>query len=1047
MRHLKLHHLINIFIPISIALEVQGDANDCLKNCVNFDDHPNCLVPGKTPKEQDDCPEGCNVEYCKQFVSEEFSKVITEALDDLSFSTKENITNTKVGFNPLEKANLQLINKCTDDYKVEKVWFLEAKQSDDDEFCETTDLPLGGIVTEKCVPYWTSFELQGTFYGSCLRNFPRYQLFKRSRSSIMILDGIGFDLRKSEIKNADAQVGGGSALIAGGLLGLILAPFTFGGSIYLAATAAGLAVSGSIATLASQSKFGNDVEKSIAEAKEEFNSIQSDANDVNTLLALYTQSNYDANESQLSLGYNYNIRDTIQQSVRRIALTKKLAVASFLNVFTKIPWDSLYSVVQRKLQIKKLASTTAKLSSFPVKAPINSFATQIAAAVKSKTGIRLPPAIKSPLNRIRTSGPWLKLKTVGNVAFKSIGPLFDIGIGIYNVIQGTAQYKRGLSNNIRAASKELSYKMDNLINVYDETLRSMGITIEEKTYDDHNLYLLDVFLGAKPSKFKLLIRSGNKQCWTDTIVAKNKHVRTFDLGKCDFSFNTEKTNITAAAEPGYELNITSVHFSTAGRYVPTISCNETIFASYGKRSNDYSRCGTTKSLSDIRIHTATDYGSGTDASISIALRVFDTTNDNTIQQCQTDILDKPGKNDFERGSIESWKGPVLKNCGEDISDIVDGICGVNRRIEAIVKHHAGDSAWKMDLLKFYFTGNPVEKSIITCRPKKSVVGNGFGVWLDDIEVKFECEVLKQGPNNLERIDVHVCDSYYAPTDSYVLKMKLCSQKNLVNKEKTIDFKGECCTTNGFGYNDGTALDTQNKWVHLDGNTLQDDGGQHLGECEGHKFSGPNIYAAVYNHYYNWGCIDGIKLYGTPETSIEDIPFNSCGFEQLWFTYNQSKIGDNDWTYWKASSVQCSFNDTYSINKIQIKVCEHEGNGGQGSSNAIQAVIRNEGNGKNCTTTPLNGPFYAGQFKEFLLNNECANIEIGNEVSMWIVNVDKNDDAICLEDIYFDTAKSTDGGVKQYQCRFDDSKPFETWFQGTANDSWTFAPGTIPLTCK
>ena len=73
---------------------------------------------------------------------------------------------------------------------------------------------------------------------------------------------------------------------------------------------------------------------------------------------------------------------------------------------------------------------------------------------------------KSKLAKSLTSVSSLKIGSI----FSKIAPFFDIGLGIWDILRGQAALKGGLSHEIRASAKTLSYQVDVMVGAYKELM-------------------------------------------------------------------------------------------------------------------------------------------------------------------------------------------------------------------------------------------------------------------------------------------------------------------------------------------------------------------------------------------------------------------------------------------------------------------------------------------------------------------------------------------------------------------------------------------------
>ena len=73
---------------------------------------------------------------------------------------------------------------------------------------------------------------------------------------------------------------------------------------------------------------------------------------------------------------------------------------------------------------------------------------------------------KSKLAKSLTSVSSIKIGSV----ISRIAPFFDIGLGIWDILRGKEELKGGLSHEIRASAKTLSYQVDVMIGAYKKLM-------------------------------------------------------------------------------------------------------------------------------------------------------------------------------------------------------------------------------------------------------------------------------------------------------------------------------------------------------------------------------------------------------------------------------------------------------------------------------------------------------------------------------------------------------------------------------------------------
>jgi len=1054
----------NTQIAASEGYEKYEDALEC-SFCLDNEDYNRCLEleEAEWKKNQEECNK--HKTDCKKLCDDqklEIENIINDVSKELEQKTKKTIWDlSSEDFQEIELTSVanKAIIKCTRLNGVEKYWGLRDANSAkaqglvETETCNQDNIELDGSAAVECTPYWFSRRLRATFYQQCLLNWNIEGLFQTSRLTVQELEELSFNLRNSEDAATTQKIAGSVSLIAGGTLGLILAPFTGGTSLVLTALAGGITTAGSITTM-----LAGDNQIYIREAETRFNELSADMDELNFLLRSFAESSYNADKYKRRkqarlLQYTEQLRNKIKSAVEKKAFNAALGstlLSGSSQVVAAIPFQSLLGKLQNsKLSLSKLSS---------LKVPKVS----LGALIKNSNSLQ---KVSGVAGRARSFIVNSKIWTTFQQATKVIAPLLSIGIGIWGVVAGTEEYKTGFSHSLRAAAKQISYNVDGLIAVY-ETIAEREVKMDKSQQETEFLYVLDVAVKKSSiySKFMLeLFNEGTKEkCVTNEIYAKDTINRVIgDLGAGAPAgpgcrrfpiLKNGKTKVRVISSKGYEVSVETVYLTTNGRFTPSLVCDDDgreIIANKRRPSQRHGKCTSKSSVYKIKTHTSNRLGSGTDHNVRMTLKVFENEKDEKPKkECQTNWLDNAG-NDRERGDTDIYGGEDLGECADDFTEIVEGAYE-NKRIEIDVELARTngiiyEDAWRIDLLKIYLVGNPSETNILSCKlyeNGKAGVGEGYDVNIKSSGPRqtFDCIMMK-GSNTtmLEQLEVHTCDITLAGTGSDTMKFKFCDQKDLINKTKNLD--GHCCTTNRMAANL-----VRNKWSLIDGDNFSkgDDGGEKLGECEGFDFSKmTDVWIGVDNPSTNAGCIDQMRFYGTGN-STWGIPFGSCNFHRVWSDSHLIQIyhdpyGKNytEWAGWREEPVKCSLNKKRTVKTISVQVCDKNKGTDPGSKRKIQAVIKN-GNGQSCTTSPM-GPFYPGNFVDFKsLGSECSKMEIGQEVEMNIVNVD-DDDGLCLSKIFFDA--SDENGSKQYQCRFDEGKDFNVYFQNKLINN------TLPLICK
>jgi len=1055
----------NTQVAASEGNEKYEDALEC-SFCLDNDDYNRCLEleEAEWKKNQEECNK--HKTDCKKLCDDqklEIENIINDMSKELGQKTKKTIWNlSSEDFQEIELTSVakKAIIKCTRLNGVEKYWGLRDANSAkaqglvETETCNQDNIELDGSAAVECTPYWFSRRLRATFYQQCLLNWNIEGLFQTSRLTVQELEELSFNLRNSEDAATTQKIAGSVSLIAGGTLGLILAPFTGGTSLVLTALAGGITTAGSITTM-----LAGENQVYIREAETRFNELSADMDELNFLLRSFAESSYNADKykkrkrarlAQYTEQFRNKVKSAVEKKAFNAALGSTLLSGSS-QVVAAIPFQSLLG----KLQNSKLS--LSKLSSFKVpKVPLG-------ALIKNSKSLQ---SVSGVAGKARSFIVNSKIWTTFQQATKVIAPLLSIGIGIWGVVAGTEEYKTGFSHSLRASAKQISYNVDGLIAVY-KTIAGREVKMDKSQQETELLYVLDVAVEERSigSYFRLeLFNEGTKEkCDTNVIKARNAVNRVIsDLGAGGQAgpgcrrfpiLKNGKTKVRVISESNREVIVKTVYLTTNGRFTPSLVCDDdgrAIIARASRPSQRHGKCTSKSSVYKIKTHTSNVSGSGTDHNVRMTLRVFENEKDDKPKkECQTNWLDNYG-NDRVTGNTDTYGGEDLGECGDDFTEVVEGAYQ-NKRIEIEIELAKSngilhEDAWSIDLLKVYLVGNPSETNILSCKlyhAGKAGVGEGFNVtvYSSGPRQTFDCVMMK-GSNStmLQQIEVHTCDNTDAGTGSDTMKFKLCDQKDLVGQQKNLD--GHCCTTNRMAPNL-----VRNKWSLIDGDNFSkgDDGGEKLGECEGFDFSKmTDVWIGVDNPSTNAGCIDQMRFYGTTTNTTWGIPFGACHFHRVWsdshliqLYYDPYGKRYTEWENWRDRPVKCSLNKKLTIKTISVQVCDKNKGTDPGSKRKIQAIIKN-GNGQNCTTSPM-GPFNPGNFVDFKsLGSECAKMAIGQQVEMNIVNVD-DDDGLCLSKIFFDA--SDENGSKQYQCRFDEGKDFNVYFQNKLINN------TLPLICK
>ena len=145
-----------------------------------------------------------------------------------------------------------------------------------------------------CLPMWYNLRDRMEFYKACLKSYDIRKFKQSGTSASRNLQDLAFELHKLEKQKANNRLGGGSAMIAGGIMGGIgvqLPLFAFEGSnasSSLSLKANALSLSGSLATM-----FGENPQKKVNDAAKEIQGLKDEGSSISALLILYMVSHQD----------------------------------------------------------------------------------------------------------------------------------------------------------------------------------------------------------------------------------------------------------------------------------------------------------------------------------------------------------------------------------------------------------------------------------------------------------------------------------------------------------------------------------------------------------------------------------------------------------------------------------------------------------------------------------------------------------------------------------------------------------------------------------
>jgi len=465
-----------------------------------------------------------------------------------------------------------------------------------------------------------------------------------------------------------------------------------------------------------------------------------------------------------------------------------------------------------------------------------------------------------------------------------------------------------------------------------------------------------------PSSGGYLIFSNGRdgECTTPSMSFSygwTKLSQSSQLGSCQFykiyGGNLEVA-LTSSSPNGWgvdKINITAVQVATDGNHLPSLQwirgcvkrkegapCEAQDLVAVGNNKSPYFKLEKIRSLKQIKTRTSTYHkDSWSYGDLKVRLEWIDGSGDQ--QRTSSEFFLGNGEDRDELGETHDYRGDDIAGIFNGVRDLLDYYptdkAGVS--ISLLMKHYktwylSKSSArsrdrWFTDLLKLYFVGDQGRDIILTC------VAGGEWIYTMNTTITwqtFPCKIYR--PDNpaksLEMIEAHTCDILYSSSASNTIKFKICK-----NRENFVDFpkakeEGKCCETNAFaGRTDNWEGTERNNWARID--TVEHDGGEALGNCEGFELTGKAAYIAINNNITDEGCFDELKFYGAPgiNGSTEPMPFVTCDFKPVEFKSHLTRryFGDYDTNDWRNetddhSAAYCA-GDIDQLASISVGVCD------------------------------------------------------------------------------------------------------------------------------
>ena len=307
--------------------------------------------------------------------------------------------------------------------------------------------------------------------------------------------------------------------------------------------------------------------------------------------------------------------------------------------------------------------------------------------------------------------------------------------------------------------------------------------------------------------------------------------------------------------------------------------------------------------------------------------------------------------------------------------------------------------WNTDMLKFYFAGERGQNVVLTCIAGGTWI-NATGEWQ-----AHPCKIQRSDhpAKALQMIEAHTCNILYSSSASDTIQFKIC--RNMANFDNfdRAQVQGDCCETNTFSaatnYQPGLQ---RNSYARID--TLERDGGEALGRCEGFEITGKTAYIVINSNSTDEGCFDELKFYGEPGVngSVLYMPFLTCAFTPVEFESHQTRWrGDYIWRREKddLSAIHCS-GGVEALHSLEIGACDVHYAGSYDTFKTTICTGKSSTGVHDCCETGWIGDIRRGKGKVFGGDNlgTCRGRKLERYVSVKFSH--PGTDALCIDYLKF-----------------------------------------------
>ena len=211
-----------------------------------------------------------------------------------------------------------------------------------------------------------------------------------------------------------------------------------------------------------------------------------------------------------------------------------------------------------------------------------------------------------------------KFLTGTSNTIKYAAPVFDVALGIYNVIGGVKDMNPLFNHQIIAASRGISKEIDDMIEVYD----TITETVHTESEDIHTIYSIDVEVADGNwdyfSGVYFILSDGTKECNTKGAGYQSLSTgwvtlnmsRSNTLNQCLF-FEFYGSNLSLAVVHSQNkgttrdrVTINTIQISVDGNQLPSFEVEKNITVAYGNRTEFLKVKPMYMKLKTINVHTS-----------------------------------------------------------------------------------------------------------------------------------------------------------------------------------------------------------------------------------------------------------------------------------------------------------------------------------------------------------------------------------------------------------------------------------------------------------